>query len=60
MLPQILVDPLRHHLMEVRRLHRSDLAASWGRVELPHALARKYPSAATEWGWQWVFPQHHR
>ena len=23
---------------------------------LPHALARKYPQAPTEWGWQYVFP----
>lgn len=60
MLPQTLVAPLREHLLEVRRLHRQDLAAGWGRVELPHALARKYPNAAAEWGWQWVFPQHRR
>ncbi|MEB3323310.1 MAG: integron integrase, partial [Synechococcaceae cyanobacterium] len=60
MLPQTLAAPLRQHLVEVRRLHGLDLAAGWGRVELPHALARKYPSAAGEWGWQWVFPQHHR
>jgi integron integrase len=60
MLPHTLVDPLRHHLMEVRRLHQQDLAAGWGRVELPYALARKYPNAASEWGWQWVFPQHRR
>lgn len=24
------------------------------------ALGRKYPTAASEWGWQWVFPQSHR
>jgi integrase len=29
-------------------------------VLLPHALARKYPNAPVEWGWQWVFPQHNR
>jgi len=23
---------------------------------LPDALDRKYPQAAIEWGWQWVFP----
>jgi integron integrase len=60
MLPQTLVEPLRHHLRDVRRLHQMDLAAGWGRVELPHALARKYPNAASEWGWQWLFPQHRR
>jgi len=27
-----------------------------GGVELPGALARKYPDADREWGWQWVFP----
>jgi integrase len=25
-------------------------------VYLPEALARKYPNASKEWGWQWVFP----
>jgi site-specific recombinase XerC len=41
-------------------LHAADLAAGWGRVVLPHALARKYPNADREWGWQWVFPQSRR
>jgi len=50
MLPQTLTEPLRHQLVEVRRIHRQDLAAGWGRVELPHALARKYPNASSEWG----------
>jgi integrase len=44
----------------VRELHQSDLAEGYGRVELPHALARKYPNASVEWGWQWVFPQQQR
>ena len=25
-------------------------------VHLPDALARKYPTANTDWAWQWVFP----
>ena len=37
-----------------------DLADGWGRLLLPHALARKYPNAPVEWGWQWVFPQGSR
>jgi site-specific recombinase XerC len=37
-------------------LHDRDLAAGGGAVMLPDALARKYPNATTEWGWQWVFP----
>ena len=60
LLPERLSGALHSHLQEVRRIHEQDLAAGWGRVELPHALARKYPNAPVEWGWQWVFPQQHR
>ena len=60
MLPSKVGEKLRAHLEEVRRLHHQDLAEGYGRVRLPHALARKYPHAPVEWGWQWVFPQHHR
>jgi integron integrase len=60
MLPARVGEKLREHLEEVRRMHRQDLAEGYGRVQLPHALARKYPRAPVEWGWQWVFPQHHR
>jgi integrase len=37
-------------------LHQADLAGGYGEVYLPDALARKYPNAATEWRWQYVFP----
>ena len=37
-------------------MHRRDLREGFGRVALPHALAKKYPNADTEWGWQWAFP----
>jgi hypothetical protein len=36
--------------------HEEDLKEGLGRVSLPDALERKYPSAGKEWGWQWVFP----
>jgi len=36
--------------------HRQDLNEGAGYVELPSALARKYPSAARSPSWQWVFP----
>ncbi len=49
-------DALRRHLQAVKRLHEADLAAGVGEVYLPTALARKYPRAGTEWGWQYVFP----
>lgn len=56
LLPECALEPLRDHLRRVRETHRSDLAASAGYVELPTALSRKYPNAAREWPWQWVFP----
>lgn len=60
LMPERLNAPLRGHLEAVRGLHGKDLAAGWGRVVLPHALARKYPNADREWAWQWVFPQSKR
>ena len=56
MLPASVKQPLVEHLECVRHLHERDLAAGFGRVMLPDALARKYPNASREWGWQWVFP----
>lgn len=56
MLPQSLKAELRQHLADVRRLHRQDLQRGAGAVDLPTALAAKYPNAEREWVWQWVFP----
>jgi len=55
MLPRTLADPLRTHLERVKALHEADLAEGYGEVFLPFALARKYPQAAREWAWQYVF-----
>ncbi len=60
MLPESVKDPLQEHLTRVREIHQRDLASGYGRVALPYALARKYPNAPSEWGWQWVFPQENR
>jgi integron integrase len=60
MLPQAAKQPLMDHLVLVKRTHERDLAEGYGRVTLPHALARKYPNAPSEWRWQFVFPQKHR
>lgn len=38
------------------RLHEEDLSRGLGQVLMPFALERKYPKAAVEWGWQFVFP----
>jgi integron integrase len=56
MLPAIVSTPLVSHLERVRTLHQQDLERGFGRVFLPDALRRKYPTAAQEWGWQWAFP----
>lgn len=55
MLPMVLSDAMREHLEVVRVLHQRDLQEGYGEVWLPHALSRKYPNAAREWGWQSVF-----
>ncbi len=60
MLPQICVPALQQQFALSRRLHAQDLAEGYGAVELPDALARKYPNAATSWAWQYVFPAAHR
>jgi integron integrase len=55
-LPLSLVEPLERHLRVVRGLHTKDLDRGFGRVSLPDALAAKYPHAAADWQWQFVFP----
>ena len=59
-LPGPLVEPLQAHLIRVKTLHEQDVADGCGDVELPDALARKYPRAPYEWGWKFVFPSYRR
>ena len=56
MLPDRLQKPLAAHMARVRAMHEQDVEQGMGNVWLPHALARKYPNAASDWGWQFVFP----
>ena len=60
MLPASLVQPLQVHLGKVRLLHKRDLDEGCGEVSLPYALARKFPRAGYQWGWQFVFPSGNR
>jgi integron integrase len=55
-LPGAVREPLQEHLTEVKALHNQDLAKGFGQVYLPDALGRKYPNAAKDWAWQYVFP----
>ena len=56
MLPAAVKVDLVAHIERAREQHQADLRQGAGWVELPWALARKYPNAGREWGWQWVFP----
>jgi integron integrase len=60
MLPRSLVPEFERQLAWRRRLHERDLAAGIARVALPDALARKYPRAAQELGWQFLFASRQR
>ncbi|GBE47796.1 tyrosine recombinase XerD [bacterium BMS3Bbin12] len=51
---------MKEHLQAVRQIHRGDRDAGFGEVYLPYALDRKYPGAAREWGWQYLFPSRDR
>ncbi len=55
-----LVTPLIRHLESVKTLHGRDVIEGYGRVYLPFALEKKYPNAACEWSWQYVFPARRR
>jgi integron integrase len=54
-LPSPLIEPLRRHLDRTRLQHEEDVRQDYGHVYLPYALERKYPNAATDWLWQYVF-----
>lgn len=58
MLPLALVQPMKEQIARVRRQHAQDLRAGGGSVYLPHALSVKYPNAAREWFWQYIFPAY--
>jgi len=59
-LPAKLRDPLRRQVDRALAVHRQDLDEGYGEVVLPYALARKYPNAAREPGWQYLFPSANR
>jgi len=54
--PSSIIPLLENHLAKVEILHQQDLRQGYGEVYLPYALARKYPNAGQEWGWQYLFP----
>lgn len=55
-LPESIIDRLQRHIEAVKKQHDHDLLDGRGSVKMPAALDVKYPKAAFESGWQWVFP----
>ena len=56
-MPATLEAPLHDQLALAHDLWQQDRQADLAGVHVPHALARKYPRAASSWTWHWVFPQ---
>lgn len=55
-LPLTVVELVREHLRDVKKLHDEDLKKGFGKVYLPSALARKSKNANRDWIWQYAFP----
>ena len=55
-LPESVAERLQRHIEAVKKQHDEDLRTGSGSVKMPDALDVKYPRAAFEFGWQWVFP----
>lgn len=60
MLPDKLKPLLNEQIRKVHNLHQQDLARGYGQTVLPNALSKKYPNAAIELGWQYIFPSRSR
>ena len=59
-LPEKIIPRLQQAIAHAKKLQAYDLAEGYGAVYLPYALSRKYPNAATELAWQYVFPARQR
>jgi integron integrase len=59
-LPVRVKEDLRRCIVHSKNLHDFDLSEGYGEVSMPYALARKYPNAAKDFRWQYVFPANHR
>lgn len=56
LLPTSLIEPLRSHLLKVKRLHVDDLAKGYGASVLPWAHAKRMSTCSKDFIWQFVFP----
>ena len=60
LLPHSLLEPHQHQLRQVRKIHQRDRAAGWGRLQLPHALAKTVPNAGRRAVTTWMPPWSRR
>lgn len=60
MLPESVITQLNVHIKKVKLLHIQDLKKGYGETILPKALAKKYPNAAKQLKWQYLFPSKFR
>ena len=60
LLPETLIEPLKEAISHAKNIHQFDLSEGFGEVYLPYALAKKYPNAPVEIGWQYIFPASKR
>lgn len=56
LLPASVKERLQTQVQKALTLHKQDLSDGYGEVYMPHALERKYPSAARSPAWQFLFP----
>lgn len=56
MMPNVLIKMFRNQMGRAKDQHEKDLAIGEGKANLPKALKEKYPNAAYELGWQFLFP----
>lgn len=59
-MPQKCCNALREQVQKVKLLHKKDKSRGYGKIILPHALAKKYPDQAAALGWQYLFPANKR
>ena len=59
LLPESIEADLQQQVKRVQQLHHIDISQGYGDVYLPPALARKFPHACQETGWQFLFPSRN-
>ena len=59
-MPAISKEKLKNQIERVKLTHQKDLQKGFGKVVLPKALSKKYPSLNRTLGWQYLFPSANR